>query len=250
MAFNLTEPRPLAWAVRRTGNGDLQKALETWFKEFKAQGEMDQIMERFYGFIEKFDYVDTKVFQNAIHKKYPKFRSMFEEAAKRHDLDPILLAAHGYQESYWNPRAKSPTGVRGMMMLTLPTARSLGIKSRLAPYENIMGGAKHFSWLLEKFDDAVKHPDRSWLALAAYNVGRGHLHDAQNLARRLGKSPHEWSDIKEVLPLLSQKKYYKTLTYGYARGREPVRYVQRIRNYRDIMEKELGTNNDPPTNSK
>ena len=250
VAFNLTEPRPLAWAVRRTGNGDLQKALETWFKEFKAQGEMDQIMERFYGFIEKFDYVDTKVFQNAIHKKYPKFRSMFEEAAKRHDLDPILLAAHGYQESYWNPRAKSPTGVRGMMMLTLPTARSLGIKSRLAPYENIMGGAKHFSWLLEKFDDAVKHPDRSWLALAAYNVGRGHLHDAQNLARRLGKSPHEWSDIKEVLPLLSQKKYYKTLTYGYARGREPVRYVQRIRNYRDIMEKELGTNNDPPTNSK
>ena len=86
----------------------------------------------------------------------------------------------------------------------------------------------------------MKYPDRSWLALAAYNVGRGHLHDAQTLARRLGKNPYVWSDLKEVLPLLSQKKFYKTLKYGYARGREPVRYVQRIRNYRDILEKELG----------
>lgn len=238
VTFDLTGPRPLAWAVG-ADRSDLQKALETWLKEFQAQGEMNEVMERFYGFIEKFDYVDTKAFQTAIRKQYPKFRPIFEEAAKRYDLDPFLLAAHGYQESHWNPRAKSPTGVRGIMMLTLPTARALGIKSRLAPYENIMGGAKYFSKLLGRFDDAVKHPDRSWLALAAYNVGWGHLHDAQQLARRLGKSPYEWSDLKNMLPLLSQKKYYKTLKYGYARGREPVRYVQRIRNYRDILEKEL-----------
>lgn len=238
VTFDLTEPRPLAWAVG-IDSGDLQNALATWFEKFQSQGAMDQVMERFYGFIEKFDYVDTKAFQRAVRQKYPKLQPIFEAAAKRHGLDPVLLAAHGYQESHWNPRAKSPTGVRGVMMLTLPTARALGIKNRLDPNASIMGGAKYFSKLLGRFDDAVKNPDRLWMALAAYNIGRGHLHDAQQLARRLGKSPHVWSDLKEVLPLLSQKKYYKTLKYGYARGREPVRYVQRIRNYRDIMEKEL-----------
>ena len=238
VTFDLTKPRPLAWAVD-ADNGSLQKAMEVWFKNFQSQGKMDQVIERYYEFIAKFDYVDTKAFQRAVHKKYPRFRSAFEEAAKRHDLDPLLLSAQGYQESHWNPRAKSPTGVRGMMMLTLPTAKALGVKNRLDPYESITGGAEYFSKLLRRFDDAVKHPDRSWLALAAYNVGRGHLHDAQKLARRLGKNPYVWSDLKEVLPLLSQKKYYSTLKYGYARGREPVRYVQRIRNYRDLLEKEL-----------
>jgi len=238
VTFDLTKPRPLAWAVE-ADSGDLQKAMKIWFAQFQSQGEMGQVIERYYDFIEKFDYVDTKAFQKAVRKKYPRFRPAFEEAAKRHDLDPILLSAHGYQESRWNPRAKSPTGVRGMMMLTLTTAKALGVKSRLDPYESIMGGAEYFSKLLRRFDDAVKNPDRSWLALAAYNVGRGHLHDAQKLARQLGKNPYVWNDLKEVLPLLSQKKYYKTLKYGYARGREPVRYVQRIRNYRDIMEKEL-----------
>lgn len=238
VTFDLTKPRPLAWAVD-ADNGSLQKAMEVWFKNFQSQGKMDQVIERYYEFIAKFDYVDTKAFQKAIRKKYPGFRPTFEEAADRYGLDPILLSAHGYQESHWNPRAKSPTGVRGMMMLTLPTAKALGVKNRLDPYASIMGGAEYFSKMLRRFDDAVKNPDRSWLALAAYNVGRGHMHDAQTLARRLGKSPYVWSDLKEVLPLLSQKKYYKTLKYGYARGREPVRYVQRIRNYRDILEKEL-----------
>lgn len=238
VTFDLTKPRPLAWAVD-ADSGALQKAMKIWFKKFQSQGKMDQVIERYYEFIAKFDYVDTKAFQTAVRKKYPRFRPTFEEAANRYDLDPILLSAHGYQESRWNPRAKSPTGVRGMMMLTLPTAKSLGVKNRLDPYASIMGGAEYFSKLLRRFDDAVKNPDRTWLALAAYNVGRGHLHDAQKLARRLGKSPYVWSDLKEVLPLLSQKKYYKTLKYGYARGREPVRYVQRIRNYRDILEKEL-----------
>ncbi len=239
VTFNVTEPRPLAWAVGADSSG-LQRAMKIWFKNFQSQGKMNQVIERYYKFIEKFDYVDTKAFQKAVRKKYPGFRPTFEDAAKRHDLDPILLSAHSYQESRWNPEAKSPTGVRGMMMLTLPTAKALGVKNRLDPHQSILGGAEYFSRLLGRFDDAVKNPDRSWLALAAYNVGRGHLHDAQTLARRLGKSPYIWSDLKEVLPLLSQKKYYKTLKYGYARGREPVRYVQRIRNYRDILEKALG----------
>ena len=72
-----------------------------------------------------------------------------------------------------------------------------------------------------------------------YNIGRGHMHDAQSLARQLNLNPYEWHDMKQVLPLLSQKKYYQNLKYGYARGTEPVRYVQRIREYQHILENEL-----------
>jgi len=238
VAFELTQSEPLAWVFRSNGS-DLQKALEAWFKVFKSNGKMNQINERYYGFLKKFDLVDTISFHNAIDERYPKYKYQFDKAAKIHGLDKFILAAHSYQESHWRPKAKSPTGVRGIMMLTLPTAKSLGVKSRLDPYENIMAGAKHFSNLLKSFNQLVTEPDRTWLALAAYNVGRGHLHDAQELARRMGKNPYRWSDLRDVLPLLSNKKYYKTLKYGYARGREPVKYVQRIRNYSDILQNKL-----------
>ncbi|MFT4578954.1 MAG: membrane-bound lytic murein transglycosylase F [Nitrospinales bacterium] len=235
VAFELTQSEPLAW-VLPPKNSALQKALEAWFRVFNSNDELNQIKERYYGFIKKFDFVDTVAFHNAIEERYSKYQHIFDEAAKQHDLDKFLLAAHSYQESHWKPKARSPTGVRGIMMLTLPTAKSLGVKSRLNPYENIMAGAKHFSDLLKSFNQEVTEPDRTWLALAAYNVGRGHLHDAQELARRMEKNPYLWSDIRSVLPLLSKKKYYKTLKYGYARGHEPVRYVQRIRNYSDILQ--------------
>lgn len=235
VASEQKEVQSLAW-VLRPGSNDLQEAIEVWFKQFKSAGELNQVMERYYGFIKKFNFVDTVAFHDAIQERYPKYQHMFEGAAQKHGLDKFLLAAHSYQESHWKPKAKSPTGVRGIMMLTLPTAKSLGVKSRLDPLENIMAGAKHFSNLLTSFNDGVTDPDRVWLALAAYNIGRGHLHDAQELARRLNKNPHLWSDLRDVLPLLSHKKYYRTLKHGYARGREPVQYVQRIRNYKDILE--------------
>jgi membrane-bound lytic murein transglycosylase F len=146
-----------------------------------------------------------------------------------------LLAAQSYQESHWNPKAKSPTGVRGIMMLTQPVAKSLGVTSRLDAKQNIFAGARYHAKMKKMFVDDVHEPDRTWMALAAYNVGRGHFHDAQALARKLGKNPHLWIDMKEVLPLLSEKQYYKDLKYGYARGNEPVQYVTRIREYDDIL---------------
>ncbi len=125
-------------------------------------------------------------------------------------------------------------------MLTLVTARAMGVKSRLDPRQSIFGGAKYMSHLInDRFADEAEEPDRTWLALAAYNIGRGHLHDAQGLARERGLNPYLWGDVKQVLPLLSDKKYYSKLKYGYARGNEPVRYVQSIREYQHILENEL-----------
>ena len=111
--------------------------------------------------------------------------------------------------------------------------------SRLDPEQNIYAGAKYMAHMIERIPDDVHDDDRYWFAMAAYNMGIGHLWDARTLARRLGKNPSSWLDIQEVLPLLSNKKYYKTLKYGYARGYEPVIYVKRIRNYQEILENEL-----------
>jgi len=147
-----------------------------------------------------------------------------------------LLAAQSYQESHWNPKAKSFTGVRGLMMLTLKTAKLLGVKNRINPQESIKGGTRYLNQMLKNVPDEVEGENRLKFALAAYNVGMGHILDAQTLATKMGLDKNIWSDLKKVLPLLSQKKYYKTLKYGYARGREPVRYVDSIYDYRDILQ--------------
>src|SRR5690606_726272 len=150
-------------------------------------------------------------------------------------LDWHLLAALAYQESHWNPTAKSYTGVRGFMMLTQDTANDLGINNRLNPEQSIIGGARYFKSLHSRLPDRIGEPDRTWLALAAYNVGLGHLEDARILAQHHGANPDKWVDVQEYLPLLAKRKYYKFTKHGYARGWEPVEYVQNIRNFQTII---------------
>ncbi len=237
--INLHESETLGWMMSAE-RGDLRSAIESWFEPYANSGELAVLQERYYGFVELFDYVDTRRFIERIRTRYPKYEKHFNEAAKKYGLSPLLLAAQGYQESHWRANARSPTGVRGIMMLTLDTARAMGVKSRLDPRQSIFGGARYMAKLLkDRFEDQVQEPDRTWLALAAYNVGRGHVHDAQTLARQQGLNPHLWSDVQQVLPLLSDKRYYRKLKYGYARGNEPVRYVQRIRDYHLILRNEL-----------
>ncbi len=236
--FAINEPEPLAWVMRKQAD-DLQDYLQDWFAIYIAEGKLDEVMHRYYGFIEAFDYVDTRAFQRKIKSHLPKYEKYFKQAAKRYQLDWTLLAAQSYQESHWRPYAKSPTGVRGMMMLTRTTAKELGIKNRLDPKASIMGGAYYLNKLRKRLPDTVTEPDRTWIALAAYNVGMGHIWDARKLAKRLGKNPDRWQELSTVLPLLSRKKYYKTLKHGYARGYEPVTYVKNIRNYQDMLENSL-----------
>lgn len=237
--LNIHQTESLGWMMSGE-RGDLQTAIEDWFQPYQASGELESLQERYYGFFEVFDYVDTRRFITRIGKRFPKYQKYFKEAAAKYELPYLLLAAQAYQESHWRANARSPTGVRGIMMLTLSTARAMGVKSRLDPRQSIFGGARYMSRLINgRFSEEVQEPDRTWLALAAYNVGRGHLHDAQTLAREQGFNPLLWGDVKQVLPLLSDKKYYSRLKYGYARGTEPVRYVQRIREYQHILENEL-----------
>jgi len=236
--FDISEPQPLAWALPPQAEG-LQQALNKWLDGYRDSGELQSLVNKYYGFIDVFDYVNTRVFQRKVKTLLPKYQALFQAAGKKHKIDWALLAAQAYQESHWDRRARSPTGVRGIMMLTLPTAKEVGVKSRLDARQSIFGGAKYLQNLRNRLPEEISEPDRTWIALAAYNIGMGHVYDARNLARELGINPDLWHDFREVLPLLSQKKYYRDLRYGYARGTEPVRYVQRIRDYHDMLLQEL-----------
>ncbi len=133
-------------------------------------------------------WLDTKRFLIHVQTRLPQYRALFEKAEEQYKVRWTLLAALAYQESRWDRYAKSPTGVRGLMMLTRNTAASLGIENRLDPYQSIDGGARYLAYLVKQIPRHIQEPDRTRIAIAAYNVGWGHIKDAQNLARFLGRS--------------------------------------------------------------
>ncbi len=250
VAFDLSEPEPLAWAFPKYKDGSLFQAASDYFNTIRENGVLEKLIERYYGHLEDFDYVGTRNFQRHIKQLLPKYRELFEYSAQEFGLDWMLLAATAYQESHWNPDAVSPTGVRGIMMLTQVTADELGVSEREDPVESIRGGALYLSRLKQKIPERIQEPERSWLALAAYNIGYGHLEDARKLTQHRGGNPDSWKDVKENLPLLRQRKWYKKTRHGYARGNEAVRYVENIRSYYAILswqiEKETPSFSPPP----
>ncbi len=233
IAFDLSEPRTLGWYVQPDQEA-LAELAGDWMQGDGGRELRELVDERYYAYIDQFDFVDLRALNRRIEDRLPQYRPYFEEAAERTDLPADLLAALAYQESHWDPEARSPTGVRGLMMLTQRTAESLGV-DRLDPVQSIDGGARYLQRQHELLPDDIDEPDRTYLALAAYNIGRGHLLDARRLARELGRDPDRWADMRETLPLLTEERYYQNLRFGYARGYQPVYYVQRIRNYRDVI---------------
>jgi membrane-bound lytic murein transglycosylase F len=236
----------LAWLVRE-GEEELSAALSAWFDTAHKTDLLAELDEDYYGHLDEFDFIELDVFRERIDTRLPKYDEYFRTAAQRTLFHWTLLAAQGYQESTWDPNAVSPTGVRGIMMLTLPTAREVGVTNRLDPQQSIEGGAIYLNTTFEQMPEGVDGFDRVWMALAAYNIGYGHLLDARRLARRQGLDPNEWHVLEETLPLLSDEKYYSTVRHGYARGGEPVQYVERIRNFHEVLAAEIaGTSGRPP----
>ncbi len=232
----LGERKNLAWILRK-GDNSLNDSLLKWLNTYERSGKMEELKDFYYSYFGLFDYYDNMIFTKRIKNRLPKYIKHFKEAGNKYNIPWILLASLSYQESHWNPKAKSHTGVRGMMMITRATAKHLGVKNRLNAKESIYGGAKYLRELEKRFSPKIKGKNRWAFTLAAYNVGMGHIHDAQTLARKLNKNPYSWKDIKRILPLLTQKKYYKNLKYGYARGNEPVAYVDSIQGYINILVK-------------
>ena len=234
-AFDLGVADRIAWGFSAGNDDSLVQQARLFFHYLELTGELAAIRARHYEHFEDYDHVATYDYLSAIRERLPSLRRMFVEAAERNGLDWHLLAAVGYQESHWKPDAASPTGVRGIMMLTLPTASQLGVENRLDPAQSIAGGARYLRRMIDRIPETVEHPDRAWMALAAYNIGYQHLMDARVLTRRQGGDPDRWGDLKERLPLLSRRNHYTTLDHGYARGWMAVRYVENIRIYHSIL---------------
>lgn len=234
VAFDISAEQHLAWAFPRTADDSLLQAARQFFEKLRKSGELKHLLARHYGHVSNYDYAGTPTYLRHVNRRLPNYRALFEKAARENDLDWMLLAAVAYQESHWNPLAVSPTGVRGMMMLTRTTARQLGIAKRTDPVQSIEGGARYLRGLIDRFAD-IPEPDRTWFALAAYNVGYGHVRDAMWITEQRDGDPTRWADVKENLPLLRRKKWYRKTKYGYARGHEPVRYVENIRSYHEIL---------------
>jgi membrane-bound lytic murein transglycosylase F len=235
LAFVASEREQSAWLLAPESK-DLAADMYAWFNSYNQSGKLLQLKDHYYSYVLFFDYYNNKMFYKRVKSRLPKYKKYFMKYGQKYNIPWTLLAAQSYQESHWNPKAKSFTGVRGLMMLTRHTAKLLGVKNRLNPQQSVRGGTRHLNQMLKYVPKEVEGENRLKFALAAYNIGMGHIKDAQTLARKMGLNQNVWRDLKQALPLLSQKRYYKELNHGYARGSEPVRYVDSIFDYRDILE--------------
>lgn len=235
VAFDISDPQPLAWGLKKGRDVSLYREVINFFDTIEENGFLNRLTERYYGHIRRFDYVDTRTIHRRVLTHLPAYQDWFMQASEQYDFDWRLLAAIAYQESHWNPKAVSSTGVKGLMMLTRATAEEMGVEDREDPEQSIMAGAAYLDLMRERLPERIQEPDRTLMALAAYNIGMGHLEDARILTQSHGGNPDRWTDVRENLPLLAQKKWFEQTRYGYARGGEPVRYVANIRRYYDIM---------------
>jgi membrane-bound lytic murein transglycosylase F len=225
----------LAWAASERDPGFV-RAMNGYFGRINLDGELTAIVHRYYGRAERVEFGESEVFLHHLQSRLPLYRQWFEEAAEQSREDWRLLAAIGYQESKWDPRAANPSGARGLMQLTHQTAGETNVSNPIDARQSIFGGARYFRQVYEKIPAHVPEPDRTWFALAAYNIGYGHLEDARVLAQKAGRDPDSWQDVREFLPLLAEEHWYSQTENGYARGWEPVRYVDNVRGYRDLLE--------------
>ena len=235
VALDLEIEDHVAWAFPKGKGDSLLARADEFIIASDRSGLLARVHDRYYGHTKKYDYVGTRNFIRHYESRLPRYRAYFEAAGAELGVDWRLLAAIGYQESHWRASAVSPTGVRGIMMLTQDTADYLGLEDRTDPESSIFGGARYFALQTERLDEKIDEPDRTWMALAAYNVGFNHLKDARLIVEWQGGDPDSWIDLSDALPLLAKKKWYSQVPYGYARGWEPVLYVNNIRAYYNIL---------------
>ncbi|MDP2196168.1 MAG: membrane-bound lytic murein transglycosylase MltF [Rhodocyclaceae bacterium] len=234
IAFELPEKLSYVWAISSASPTLLDYATR-FIESARQDGTLRRLNDRYFGHIRRMEARDSEVFLEHVRSRLPAFRQEFHAAQERTGIDWRLLAALAYQESKWDPLATSPTGVRGMMMLTEDTADRLKVTNRLDASQSIQAGARYLAMLRDELPAGIDHPDRLWFALAAYNLGMGHMNGARAFAPGLKRNPDDWYDMKQVLPLMARPEYYTRLKSGRARGGEAVILVENVRNYFDVL---------------
>ena len=236
-SFPLIAPSQLAWGFASDSDAALRTQAEQFFATIKKDGRLHNLLDRYYGFNQRLSPVDAATFIEQIDTHLPRYQKLFEEAAHWTGFDWQLIAALAYQESHWNPLATSFTNVRGMMMLTEETADQLKVANRLDARDSVLAGARYLASLRNRLPNQIAEPDRTWMALAAYNQGMGHLEDARVLTQRMGMNADRWVEVKRWMPQLTQAAHHQRLKHGYARGGEAVILVENIRMYQDILQR-------------
>ena len=227
--------RVFAWAVPAKGGAALAGELNVFIAEKQKDGRLAELRDRYFGYIRRIDAQGAQAFIADVTSKLPRYKKYFHKAQELTGIDWRQLAALAYQESRWEPLATSPTGVRGMMMLTEATAKGAGIQDRLDAEQSIMGGSRYLLQLMQGLPESAKQPDRLWLGLAAYNVGPGHVQSGRKLAAKLKKDPDSWFEMKKVMPLLARPAYYSQFKTGRCRGGEAVILVENVRSFYGIL---------------
>ncbi|SDA13130.1 membrane-bound lytic murein transglycosylase F [Nitrosospira sp. Nsp18] len=237
VAFDLGEPAGKAWAFSPYAERELLERTRKFFNRIEQDGTLVRLLDRYYGHTQRLLQTDVIGILNKRRTILPDLRDYFHEAEELTGIDWRLIAALAYQESHWDRLAVSPANVRGIMMLTEITADRMKVTDRLDARQSILAGARYLMLLKDGLPTRIKEPDRTWIALAAYNQGSGHIEDARILAQRLGLNPDSWVDLKQTLPLLSQSKYFRNLKHGYGRGGEAVILAESVRTYYNILQK-------------
>ena len=237
MGFTIGKPEKIAWALPKNADPKLVAKINKFFKKIKANGTLNNLIDRYHGNTKRLNPFDVKTFLSKSQTLLPKYVRLFKGAQDITNIDWRLLASISYQESHWNTFNTSPTNVRGLMMLTEDTSDMMKVTDRLDPKQSIPAGAKFFVWIKDQFPDRIQEPDKTYMALASYNIGWGHIEDARILAQRLKLNPDRWADVKKAMMLLTEAKYYTNAKHGYCGCAQPVVYTESIRSYYSILEK-------------
>lgn len=228
--FKLKDHFSLNWMIAQE-HDYINPLMRSWFQKASREGRVQKIYEQYRIYSEELTQSDIQIFKMRTKSRLPEYITYFKRAGRKYGLPWELVAAVCYQESHWDPKARSFTGVKGLMQITQATAEYLGIENIHDPEENILGGARYLKKLTQLFPKEISYNDRVILALAAYNIGIGHLKDAFIISESKGMNPYHWNQLKTVLPKLAEPKYYKNTKWGQARGGETVEYVEKTKAY-------------------
>ena len=174
------------------------------------------------------DPAGQEIFLSRMHQRLPEWEELFKEAANQSGLHWTLLAAISYQESHWDPKAISKTGVRGLMMLTQTTAKEVGISKRTDPKQSVIGGSIYFKRLLQQFPDSIPRQDKLWMTIAAYNLGFSNLREAREVTKSNNQNPNSWKEVSKSLSLMAEIEQDQLMN---ERISEALDYVQKVQLY-------------------
>ncbi len=232
----------LAWAVN-PGAVELLSEIDKWLTEYKKTARYYVIYDKYFRNERSARMVKSDLFTLS-SGKISEYDQYIRKYSREIGWDWRLLASLIYQESRFDPNARSWAGAFGLMQLMPVTAREYDVSQNSSVEQQIRAGTDFIKWLDERFEDSVKDPmERTKFILASYNIGRGHILDAMTLAGKNGKDPGIWKDnVDEFLLRESDPEYYNDpdINYGYARGTETVNYVNQILEryelYKNIIE--------------